>query len=211
MAIADLTGLPPRYRGPALTQLFFTAGWRMPFKIQTHPRRNRPGAGAALRLHGGGVGLHPELRHQIPPRPRHRDQRRLSFNRRQAGSTVSPYQRPSAKISGSKDLWFEAPHLRLHPISAGQASPRPSAERENNFMGRFPRVALTMCEQPWANFRSAFSALGFVLISEIRVRTLRLGVLAVKKIRAAGHSKLAGAAVARSLHGPGLWLMFKPC
>ena len=48
-------------------------------------------------------------------------------------------------------------------------------------MGRFPKVALTMCEQPWANFRSAFSALGFVLISEIRVRTLRLGVLAINK------------------------------
>ena len=124
MAIADLTGLPPRYRGPALTQLFFTAGWRVPFKIQTHPRRNRPGAGAALRLHGGGVGLHPELRHQIPPRPRHRDQRRLSFNRRQAGSTVLRYRRPSAIES---------------------TSPRPSpAERGNNFMGRFPRVVASL-------------------------------------------------------------------
>jgi hypothetical protein len=36
-----------------------------------------------------------------------------------------------------------------------------------------------MCEQPWADFRIAFSALGFVSISEIRVRTLRLGVLVI--------------------------------
>jgi hypothetical protein len=78
VAIAGLTGLPPRYRGLALTQLFFAAGWRISFEIQTHPRRNRPGAGAALRLRGGGAGLHPELRHQIPPRPRHRNPRRLS-------------------------------------------------------------------------------------------------------------------------------------
>ena len=33
-------------------------------------RRNRHGAGGALRIHGGGVGFHPELRHQIPPWPR---------------------------------------------------------------------------------------------------------------------------------------------
>jgi hypothetical protein len=31
-------------------------------------------------------------------------------------------------------------------------------ERENYFVGRLPRVALAVHEQPWANFRSAFSA-----------------------------------------------------
>ena len=33
---------------------------------QPRTRRNRYGAGGALRVHGGGVGFHPELRHQIP-------------------------------------------------------------------------------------------------------------------------------------------------
>jgi hypothetical protein len=60
-----------------------------------------------------------------------------------------------------------------------------------------------MCEQPWANFRSAFSALGFVLISEIRVRTLRLGVLAIKKfappvIQNSPEQQLLGACTAQA-------------
>ena len=33
-----------------------------------------------------------------------------------------------------------------------------SEERENYFVGRLRRIALTLCEQPWADFRSAFSA-----------------------------------------------------
>ena len=33
---------------------------------KTHPRRNRPNAGGALRVQGGGVGLHHQLRHQVP-------------------------------------------------------------------------------------------------------------------------------------------------
>jgi hypothetical protein len=36
------------------------------------------------------------------------------------------------------------------------------------FMGRLPKVVAV--RQPWANFRSAFSAFEFVLIREIRVK-----------------------------------------
>ena len=42
-------------------------------------------------------------------------------------------------------------------------------DRENYFVGCPPRVALTLCEQPWANFLYAFSVFEFVLISAIRV------------------------------------------
>ena len=45
---------------------------------QPRPRRNRYGAGGALRVHGGGVGFHPELRHQIPPWPQHGNRRRMT-------------------------------------------------------------------------------------------------------------------------------------
>jgi len=37
-----------------------------------------------------------------------------------------------------------------------------------DFVGRFPRVALTLCEQPWANFFYAFSVFEF---AQIRVKT----------------------------------------
>lgn len=60
-----------------------------------------------------------------------------------------------------------------------QFSPFEHVETKTEKKPRLPRVALTMCEQPWADFRIAFSALGFVSISEIRVRTLRLGVLVI--------------------------------
>jgi hypothetical protein len=40
-------------------------------------------------------------------------------------------------------------------------------ERENYFVGRLPRVVALL--QPWANFRSAFSAFEFAAIREIRV------------------------------------------
>jgi len=37
------------------------------------------------------------------------------------------------------------------------------------FVGRLPRVVAPL--QPWANFRSAFSAFEFASIREIRVKT----------------------------------------
>jgi hypothetical protein len=39
------------------------------FANQAHPRRDRPRAGKALRLHRRGTGLHPQLRHQVPHGP----------------------------------------------------------------------------------------------------------------------------------------------
>ena len=46
----------------------------------TYNWRNQHTTGAALlRVHGGGVGFHPELLHQIPPRAQHGNRRRMSF------------------------------------------------------------------------------------------------------------------------------------
>ena len=66
-------------------------------------------------------------------------------------------------------------------------------ERENYFVGREPRVALALREQPWANFLYAFSVFEFALIRAIRVKaTLRLCVFALKRILSGESPDAAG-------------------